>query len=66
MLETLKAQAEITPQQMQAMLATIAEMNDNLQDVGQAVATILDGLEAVPQSVPPEAAIEQPMENVVV
>ena len=67
-LEVLKAQGELNPQQIQMMLESIVAMDANLKDVGQAVATILDGLESelAPQSVPPEAAIEQPMENVVV
>lgn len=62
-LETLKAQGELTPVQVNAMLESIMAMDENLKDVGQAVSIILDGLEGSPQSVPPEAAIAQPTEN---
>lgn len=49
-LETLKAQSEITPEQTKAMIAAIAEMDQNLRDVGAAVSMILDEAEA---SLPP-------------
>lgn len=54
-LETLKAQNEITPEQTKAMLAAISEMDENLKDVGNAVAMILDEAEA---SLPPIQATE--------
>lgn len=57
-LETLKAQSEISPEQVKMMLAAISEMDENLKDVGQAVSMILDEAErSKPQAVPaaPEA-----------
>lgn len=65
-LETLKAQGELNPEQVKMMLESIVAMDANLKDVGQAVATILDGLEAdIPQSAPPVEGIATPQETMV-
>jgi hypothetical protein len=66
-LETLKAQGELNPEQVKLMMAAIFEMNTNLQDVGQAVDTILSGFEQDLGSVPmPPEGIANTNENVVI
>lgn len=56
-LETLKAQAELTPEQVRMMLTVIAEMDGKLQDVTEAVSLILDEAEKLQPMAPaaPEA-----------
>ena len=66
-LEWAKLGPTVTAEQVQGVFTALQEMDANLKDVGNAVALILDEAEAsLPQSAPPEAAIEQPMENVVI
>lgn len=65
-LETLKAQDEISPVGFQALMQSITQINDNLNDVGQAVSMILDEAEAalgpqdIPQAMPVELAPAAP------